>query len=265
MVNLFGNGFVGSHYNKLYPSVINERNSLVPQIQQGQILYTISTTDNYNISTNPYIDIDTNLTTLIRVLENCRDRQIVFNFVSSWFVYGASTEAYTEDSTCRPQGFYSITKRTAEQLLIEYCDHYKIPWRIVRLANVIGPGDRGVSVKKNILTYMIRRLKQNLPIELHARGQQKRDYINVRDVATAIDLVMNKGNTREIYNIGTGTSISLDEAITYAAKKIQSQSPIHYIDKGQSTEMVLNVEKITRLGFRTTYSVFDSIDELIFE
>jgi len=265
MVNLFGNGFVGSHYNKLYPCRVNDRNSLTPLIQSGQILYTISTTDNYNISTNPYLDIDTNLTTLIRVLENCQGKEIVFNFVSSWFVYGNAPMPYVEDSYCNPKGFYSITKRTAELLMIEYCDYYKIPWRIVRLANVIGLGDRGVSVKKNILTYMIRRLKQNLPIELYAQGQQKRDYINVRDVAAAIDLVMNNGNTGEIYNVGTGVSISLDEAITYAAKKIQSQSEIHYIDKGQRTEMSLNVEKINKLGFQAKYSVFDSIDELISE
>ena len=70
MVNLFGNGFVGSNYSKKYPCIINDRNDLVPKT--NQILYFISTTDNYNVHTNPYIYIETNLTTLIRVLENSR-------------------------------------------------------------------------------------------------------------------------------------------------------------------------------------------------
>jgi nucleoside-diphosphate-sugar epimerase len=265
MVNLFGNGFVGSHYNKLYPCRINDRNSLTPLIQSGQILYTISTTDNYNISTNPYLDIDTNLTTLIRVLENCQGKEIVFNFVSSWFVYGNAPMPYVEDSYCNPKGFYSITKRTAELLMMEYCDYYKIPWRIMRLANVIGPGDRGVSTKKNVLTYMINGLKQNQPIELYARGQQFRDYIHVHDVADAIDLVIHHGNRNEIYNIGTGISTSQAAVIEYAADKIKSRSEISYIDNGVYSEMKLNVDKIFKMGFRPKYTVFDSVNQLLRE
>ncbi len=62
MVNLFGKGFIGTHYADMYDCVVNDRNDLT--IKTNDILYMISTTDNYNVKNNPYLDIDTNLTTL---------------------------------------------------------------------------------------------------------------------------------------------------------------------------------------------------------
>jgi nucleoside-diphosphate-sugar epimerase len=265
MVNLFGQGFVGSHYSSMFPCLVNERNNLCPKFDHGQILYMISTTDNYNVATNPYIDIDTNLTTLIRVLENCRGKNLIFNFVSSWFVYGSVPAPHKEESLCDPHGFYSITKRTAEQLLTEYCNHYGIPWRILRLANVIGPGDAKVTMKKNVLTYMIRQLRNHKEVELYNRGQQSRDYIDVRDVARAINLIITLGDTGEIYNVGNGVSITLAQVIEYAADCLSARHLIKYLDGDNKCEILLDVTKLMRLGYNPNYEIFHTIDELITE
>ena len=42
-----------------------------------------------------------------------------------------------ENALCDPKGFYSITKRTAEQLLISYCETFNIKYRIVRILCVV--------------------------------------------------------------------------------------------------------------------------------
>jgi|LakMenE18May11ns_1017448.scaffolds.fasta_scaffold9826457_2 nucleoside-diphosphate-sugar epimerase len=265
MVNLFGRGFVGNHYDRLFPCVVNDRNDSVPQIQQGQILYTISTVDNYNILDNPYIDIETNLTKLISVLEHCRTRSVVFNFVSSWFVYGDAELPYKEDSDCRPRGFYSITKRTAEQLLIEYCNQFGIHWRILRLANVIGSGDQTVSLRKNVLTYMIRQLVDNQDIIVHKSGEFLRDYIHVNDVAHAIDLVLNCAPINSIYNIGNNNSMKFIDLLQYAHNKIRSRSQIIKSANGSTQDMIMFCDKLFSLGYRPRYTVSDCIDELIAE
>ena len=265
MVNLFGRGFVGNHYLKLFPCLVNDRNDSVPQIQQGQILYTISTVDNYNILDNPYIDIETNLTKLISVLEHCRTRSVVFNFVSSWFVYGDVELPYKEDSDCRPRGFYSITKRTAEQLLIEYCNQFGIQWRILRLANVIGAGDPKVSLRKNVLTYMIRQLVDNQDIIVYKSGEFLRDYIHVNDVAHAIDLVLNCAPINSIYNIGNNNSMKFIDLLQYAHNKIRSRSQIIKSANGSTQDMIMSCDKLFSLGYQPRYTVADCIDELIAE
>lgn len=268
MVNLFGKGFVGSNYANRYPCLINERNDLVPKT--SNILYTISTTDNYNVTINPYIDIDTNLTTLIRVLENCKSEDnVTFNFVSSWFVYGNVDTPYKEDSYCNPKGFYSITKRTAEQLLISYCETFKINYRIMRLANVMGPGDKSVSKKKNALTYLIRRLKNNEEIDLYNNGEFYRDYIHVSDVCKAINLILQKGEVNTIYNIGNNNSVKFKKAIDYTIEKTNSKSRIINIEPSkfhrqvQVDSMFMDSSKLFDLGYEPSYTIEDIIDDLL--
>lgn len=263
MVNLFGGtGFIGRHYANLYHSIINDRDDYVPKT--NQILYLISTTDNYNIYTNPSLDIETNLTVLMRVLENCRGRDIVFNFASSWFVYDInSAQPAPESSLCRPQGFYSITKHTAEQLLSLYCNTFGIKYRILRFGNVVGPGDKNASIKKNILTYMIKQLQENQEIELWSSGQFYRDYIDVEDLCRAVNLVMKKAEFNTIYNISNGIPILFKDAIDYAAQKIGSKSKIILDNKHSAKSFWLNCGKLRNLGYTPQYSIYQTIDKLL--
>lgn len=264
MVNLFGNGFIGGHFAKRYNSIINDKFDLIPKIENGQILYTISTVDNYHLKTNPFIDIDTNLTLLIRVLENCRGKNLTFNFLSSWFVYGDTKLPFDEDTSyCNPKGFYSITKRTAEQLLIEYCNSYNISWRILRLANVIGKGDTKVSKKKNALTFVINELKKNNDIELYNNGKFLRDYIHVFDVCAAINIIINKGKLNTTYNVSNNCPIMFREAVLYAHASIGSKSNIKNIDSKSIGDMIMNNKKLIELNYKPVFSVYDCIDELV--
>ena len=86
-INVLGKGFVGGRYAELTPDVIvNERSDY--EVKTNEVVYFISTIDNYNVHTNPYLDIETNLSTLIETLESCKGKDVTFNFISSWFVYG---------------------------------------------------------------------------------------------------------------------------------------------------------------------------------
>jgi nucleoside-diphosphate-sugar epimerase len=268
MVNVLGAGFVGGRFTELTPDVIvNHRNEYT--VHSNEVLYFVSTVDNYNVWTNPYIDIDTNLTHLIRTLETCKGKDVTFNFVSSWFVYGDVELPAKETAHCDPKGFYSITKRTAEQLLISYCETFDIKYRILRLANVLGESDKKVSKKKNALQYMIGELKSGNPVSLYDGGEAFRDYIYVDDVVSAINLIMSKGKTNEIYNIGNGVPVRLVDAINYAAEKLNSTSEIKNIETAafhkvvQATNMVLDITKLKELGYLPKYDIYGIVDKLI--
>lgn len=272
-VNIFGGkGQIGSYFatRSAKPVVLNDKYDLVPRLAGvSDVLYMISTVDNYNVFTNPHLDVDTNLTTLIRVLENFRldNRQSIFNFVSSWFVYGDTDLPAKETSYCNPRGFYSITKRAAEQLLISYCETYKLPYRILRFANVVGNHDTGFSKKKNALTFMLNDIKQNKPINLYDGGEFYRDFIHIDDLCDAVNLVLEKGNVNEIYNIGNGQAISFKTVIDYAINKYSSKSPVIDIDqpefhkKVQVKSMYLDITKLKELGYEPKRSVYTFIDK----
>jgi len=268
-----GKGFVGSAFtkkciDKKYCLVTNERNDY--KVKSNNIVYMISTVTNYNVLTDPYIDIDTNLKILIKILEQCKNNdKIIFNFISSWFVYGETEIPAKETSYCNPKGFYSITKRCAEQLLISFCTTFGIKYRILRLANVAGNGDNKASSQKNALQFMINEIKNGNDINIYENGDFMRDYIHVNDAADAIDLLVSKGDKNSIYNVGNGQPILFKKIINYALNKTKSKSKLISIETPefhktvQVKSMWMNNHKLHALGYRPKYEIEKIIDEML--
>ena len=148
MLNIFGGyGFVGTQFCNTTKNgyIKNYRDNHT--VHSADVVYFISTVDNYNIHVDSHLDIHTNLVVLMKVLDEYRDyikrtgETGCFNFISSWFVYGKDSgfgegsRGIPETDSCDPKGFYSITKRCAEQLLMSYCETFNLNYRILRLVN----------------------------------------------------------------------------------------------------------------------------------
>ena len=279
---LGGYGFVGSEYCKVSKDLLvkNYRENI--GVFSPDVVYFISTVDNYNVHFYPTLDIDTNLTILVKVLENYKayiksfKHPGCFNFISSWFVYGQDSgfgegaRGIPETDPCDPKGFYSITKRCAEQLLMSYCETFGLNYRILRLANVLGPQDKKVSAKKNAVQYLLGELAQNKRVDLYDSGYFYRDYIDVRDCARAIDLVINNGELNSIYNIGNGKPIIFRDIIRYARDAMDSGSEIRTIEQKEfhkkvqsSRSFFMDNTKLKGLGYRPEYTINQTIDEII--
>ena len=269
-IDLFGGtGFVGSNFYNLYKDevYIHPRNHNTPYCKN--ILYMISTTDNYNVLEDSCKDINTNLIKLMEVLDNCKNKDIVFNFVSSWFVYGDTDLPAKETSYCNPKGFYSITKKCAEDLLISYCRTFNIKYRILRLANVYGGNDAGISKRKNALTYLINRIKNNENVNLYFNGNFIRDYVHIDEACKSIKLCLGKVQVNDIYNIGNGEPIVFKDIIDYAVEQTKSKSNITPIDQPefhkivQVKDMYLDNSKIKNLGFEKSIDIYQGIGRLL--
>jgi len=285
LINVFGgNGFVGSEYCKVSKDVLIKNYRENVGVFSSDAVYFISTVDNYNVHVNSQLDIHTNLVVLMNVLDNYRDyiksfkKDGVFNFISSWFVYGqdcgfgADSRGIPETDPCDPKGFYSITKRCAEQLLMSYCETFGLKYRILRLANVLGPKDKKVSAKKNAVQYLLGELAANRPVDLYDSGYFYRDYIDVRDCARAIDMVVSKGEVNSIYNIGNGKGIVFRDIIRYARDAMDSGSDIRTIEQKDfhktvqsSRSFFMDNTKLKELGYRPNYTIQETIDTIIYE
>jgi nucleoside-diphosphate-sugar epimerase len=272
-----GTGFIGSRFCQLYSnnSYIMARGQLYMP-ESTNLLYLISTIDNYNVHTDLHIDIDTNLSVLMKLLEHIKyeytpENAPILNFVSSWFVYGQNNEIpFREDfSHCNPTGFYSITKRCAEQMLICFCQTFGYKYRILRLANVLGEGDNKISKKKNALQYLIKEIVHDRDVELYYGGEVLRDYIYVDDVCSAIKLCIEKSPVNQIYNIGSGIPLRfldiINKAIDYSKSnsKIIHIQPTNFHNIVQVRHSYLDITKITNLGFKVEYPIDNVVKRLI--
>jgi len=223
-----GTGFIGGTFCKMFPEevVLIARNNKEPKT--NEVLYFISTTTNQSVFSDLHTDIDTNLSIFVDVLKKCKNKNITFNFISSGFVYGPDILDAKETDNCNPRGVYSITKRTAEQLLIEFCEHYDVKYRILRIASVYGT-DKTISTKKNVLGYMIGLLKENKDITLYDGGKFIKDYMHVDDICRALKIILDKGEINQVYNIASGFSINFKKLIETAKELTKSQSKIIFI------------------------------------
>lgn len=269
-INVYGGtGFIGSKFCQLFGDevVIQERNNNYPTTKD--ILYLISTTDNYNVLTDLQIDIDTNLKKLMAVLQHCKDNNITFNFVSSWFVYGNCKLPACETDICDPRGFYSITKKTAEDMLISFCKTFGVKYRILRLCNVYGPGDNGKSKKKNALQYLVDEIKANRNINLYHGGRFVRDYMHVEDVCRAIKLCIEQAPLNEIINIGSGIRYEFLELMKFVADQTNYSGtfiniePTEFHKIVQVKDFYMDVTKLKSLGFKQQISIEDGLKQLL--
>jgi nucleoside-diphosphate-sugar epimerase len=269
-VSVFGGtGFVGSRFCASFPELAHVEPRDAEEPTHDEILYLISTSHNYHVFDDLEIDVDTNLKHLLRVLERCRKRDVTFNFVSSWFVYGRqATLPVAESAECRPQGFYSITKKCAEDLLASFCRTFEKRYRILRLSNVYGEGDR-FSARKNALQYMIHRLVHDQPIELYEGGHVVRDYLHVDDVARGLELCLRAAPLNEITNIGSGVPHRLLDLIEHCRTRIGSKSVVSSVttprfhNAVQARDFYLDVQQLQGLGFAPSVTIEQGLNRVV--
>jgi nucleoside-diphosphate-sugar epimerase len=200
------------------------------------------------------------------VLSSNHGRDIVFNLVSTYFVYGNTTVPAREETPCNPLGFYNVTAYAREQLLKTYCMMFpNVKYRIMRLGNVIGIDDPKASQKKNVLQWMIKKMARGEEVTITA--DVVRDYIDVRDCVRAIRLVIDKGEYNTTYNIANGKGIRLSTLVEEANRELGYRAKVNYA--GTSNQGVflppafyLDTTKIKKLGYIQQHDITVSVREI---
>ncbi len=270
MISLFGNGFIGGSYAKMFSDEvwIEPRENNIPRY--NNILYTIGSTTNYNMFDSLQKDISDNLIKLNKVLENCKDKDINITFLSSWFTYGKLDRLpVKETDQGEIYGYYSICKKATEQMLITFCKVYKKNYKILRLSNIVGKCDKKVSEKKNALQFLINKIKNNEDVNLYWGGEVTRDFMYIDDCSMAINHLIKNGEDNEIYNVGNGEPINFLKVLTYVKRKTNSSSkfidvkPSEFHDIVQNRNFYLDISKLKETGFKSHYNIDDMLDILI--
>jgi len=166
---------------------------------------------------NPSICHQTNVEGTFNILEAARLNGVErFVFSSSASVYGNREELCTEDLPCNPESPYGYSKQIGEIYCKQYAQNFGMCTVALRYFNVYGAAQNPNGEYAAAVAKFRHQLKNNLPITLFGDGMQTRDFIPVEQVARAnLRLAMLPAHKMfgDIYNIATGTSITLLDLI----------------------------------------------------
>jgi UDP-glucose 4-epimerase len=210
---------------------------------------------------DPARDRAVNLLGTANVIEGARragDCRLVF-LSTGGGIYGETDDPATEESLPRPKSFYSVHKYAAEK----YIDFSGLPAAIARLANVYGPRQR-TDLEGGVVAIFTERLTSGLPITIFGSGQQRRDFIHVDDVVTALRTLLDT-SLSGLWNVGMGTPLAIGDLLAVMERLIRPAVAVHHepTRPGDVFSSCLANAKIARdLGWSPQVSLEDGIRHL---
>ena len=139
------------------------------------------------------------------LLEAVRELRIPrFLHISTDEVYGSIAEgSAAEDAPLAPTSPYSAAKAAGDLLVLAYVHTHGVPALITRSSNNFGP----YQYPEKVIPLFVTNAIDDEALPLYGDGRNVRDWLYVLDNCTAIDLVLRRGATGEVYNIGGGHEV----------------------------------------------------------
>jgi nucleoside-diphosphate-sugar epimerase len=205
----------------------------------------------------------TNVMGTLQVLEFCRKSKCGLTF-NSTYVYGRQDKMpIGEDARLQAPSPYHQSKILAEDLCRFYAEKNNVNVTILRPFNIYGPGQKD--------TFLIPKLVQQVTDTTNESVEvldlaPKRDYLHVDDLIAALLLTIEtKGFA--IYNVGSGTSLSVADVIekmfsvSGGRKKVVSRK----VERpAEIPEAVADISKITQeIKWHPAISFEQGIQQLI--
>lgn len=196
---------------------------------------------------------------LLRYAVKHRINKIIF-MSSLPIVESAYFYPITEKSALNPQSLYHATKASAEMILCQ-ARHFGIQFISLRVPSPIGPD----MPRKTIVPIFIQRTLNNEDIVIQGKGTRKQNYIDVRDIADAVEKIIEHKEIEGIFNIGARDIISNYELANLCIKCTGSNSSIILsgIDPNDSVDWSTDDSKlISYIGSYQSRSLNDSIIDI---
>ena len=179
--------------------------------------------------------------------------------VSTDEVYGSLSEGSADEAfPLEPNSPYAASKAASDLIARSYFVTHGLDVRTTRCCNNYGK----YQYPEKVIPVFTNRLKarQNLPI--YGDGKNVREWIHVSDHARGIQLVIEKGEPGEIYNIGTGSHLSNNDLASEMIKVMGLDDSVksYVTDRlGHDFRYSVNSRKIESLGFEGKISFNDGL------
>jgi len=155
---------------------------------------------------------------------------------------------------------YALSKAVGESYCLMFDKVFNLPCIILRYFNVYGPRQPHEGAYALVLGIFLNHLAERKPLYIHGDGEQRRDFIHVHDVVAANIAAFESPLRHEIFNIGSGSNISIKELATLI-------SPHHIHQSRRARDADLTLADISRalqwLSWKPTIPLQEGLGEMM--
>ena len=231
------------------------------------IIHLAAKSDVADSVAHPEVTNKVNLTGTENVINCCIENKIKkFIFASSSAVYEDSKIPIKENAKTKPLSPYGKSKLVAEQKIKKISKEFGIDAISLRMFNVYGEGQN--DHYSGVISKFIKNILKNKSIEINGDGKQTRDFIGILDVVEAFNCAIKniKGRKGDVFNIGTGNSISINELVKMISEVTDKKFKIIFKNQKEG-EIKFSVSDITlakkELGFNPKQKLQDELKNLL--
>jgi len=236
-------------------------------IEFDLIIHLAAKSDVADSVIHPEITNEINVTGTENIMKCCIENKIKkIIFASSAAVYDESKIPVNENAKTNPSSPYGKSKLAAEQNIKKISKEFDINAVSLRMFNVYGKGQN--EKYAGVISKFIKNILQSEPIQINGDGEQTRDFVSIFDVVVAFECAIKniKGKKGDVYNIGTGCSISVNELAKIVLLTTEKKIEIKHREQSKD-EIKHSVADITlaknELGFIAKQKLQDELINLL--
>lgn len=216
-------------------------------------------------------EVNRNVVPHVKFLQSIRGTSIrhVVYLSSGGTIYGVPQQpSITETHPTRPISTYGCGKLMIESALRTLSTGGEWSYSILRASNPIGKY-QSPEKGQGLVATAVRAAFLGVPIDIWGNGDALRDYIDVRDLCSAIDTVLRpQGRQEAIYNVGLGKSFSVNEMVDLCSYACGRPIRRNYIREKSFLvkDVELNCDAIRRdTGWRAAFDVSEAIENFVMD
>ena len=170
--------------------------------------------------------------------------------ISTDEVFGSIAKGeFDEQSPFAPNSPYAASKAGADHLCRAYFKTYNLPIIVSHSCNFFGPSQ----YPEKLIPLFITNLLEGKKVPMYGEGQQAREWIFTDDHCRAIKTIMEKGESGEVYNIGTGDAKTNLETTKFILQEMGfGEEMIEFVKDrpGHDLRYAINSQKLRGLGWQ---------------
>ncbi|HEY7565801.1 MAG TPA: dTDP-glucose 4,6-dehydratase [Acidimicrobiia bacterium] len=209
--------------------------------------------------TGPSAFVETNVLGTGVLLEAARACGIRFVHVSTDEVYGSVPTGFAnEQAPLQPSSPYSASKAGSDLLALSYHTTFGLDVVVTRCTNNFGP----YQFPEKLIPLFVTRLLEGGQVPLYGDGLNERDWLFVEDHCEALLMLVDQGESGQIYNIGAGEPVA-NLTITRALIELtgRDESAIKWVPDrpGHDRRYAVDTARIRALGWKPRHSLEESL------